>query len=267
MSDRRRTTASADPGDAFVLQTPPPAFGLSDLLSARTCADPLEMFDVRLLVHLVRRSHAQLTPSQGMVAQCDEQELALAVHGRPVRGGSDRRALSRSIDRLCRAVVTLHDCDLVAGSASGHVSRAPLLRATAEGPRPAPFRFDFSPWFASAVITGRFPVLDLSIMRRLRNTSERLWAYLEGTAAFRPALSGTEHAVLSLDEKFFTDLSLHSRRLADARRRVEAAAARIEEVDPRYVGFRIVRRRAGELLRTERRVRTADACPGETFWL
>lgn len=267
MLDRGKTTATAGPGGALVLQTPPPAFGLPDLLSERTCADPLEMLDLRLLAHLVWRSEVRLTPSQGMVAQCSEQELAIAGHGRPVGGGSDRGALNLSIDRLCRAVVTLHDCDLVAGSERGHVSRAPLLRATAEGPRTASLRFDFSPWFASAVVTGGFPLLDVSIMRRLPRTSERLWAYLEGTTAFRPAVPGIERAFITLDEKLLMDLLLHDQRLADARRRVEAAADRIEKVDSRYLDFRIVRRGASRLLRVERRVRTAGPRWSATFGL
>lgn len=254
--DRAEITASAGRGDAFVPQTPAPAFGLPDLLSERTCADPLEMLDLRVLVHLVQRSGAQLTPSQGMVAQCGEHELALAVHGRPVRGGSDRRALIRSIDRLCRAVVTLHDCDLVAGSVPGHVSRAPLIRASTGGPRLAPVRFDFSPWFASTVLTGSFPLLDLSVMRRLRSTSERLWAYLEGTTAFRLTVPGTERAVVALDERLLFDLRVRYRRSIEARRSVEAAADRIRRVDRRYLDFRIVRRRAGWLLRVHRRVQT-----------
>lgn len=251
----RGIAASAGPDQQFVLQAPPPAFGLPDLLSARTCADPLEPLDLRLLVYLVRRSDLQLPPSHGMVAQCCEQELALGAHGRAIRGGSDRRALTRSIDRLCRAVVTLHDCDLVADSAGGHLSRAPLIRATSEGPRPAPFRFAFSPWFASAVATGRFPLLDLSIMRRLACTSERLWAYLEGTTAFRPAVPGIERVFITLDEQLLTTLALRHRSSADARRSVKAAANRIQYVDPRYLAFRTVRRRAGWVLRVERQTR------------
>ena len=221
-----------------------PAFALSDLLTERACRGPLEPIDLRSLAYLSRRLSAST------LAECELQELARAVYGRQP-GGSDRRAIDRSVERLAEAVAILDGWDLTAGSRQVGRTRAPLFHAIAEGPRGS-LRFEFSPWLAAAIAAEHFPRLELSVKRALSPTSERLLACLETVKAGVPQPGGVERLAIRLDEDLYARLALRYRRAHDARRHLLEAAEQIAQVDRRYVSVSIRRRRFGWLLCVER---------------
>ncbi len=231
----------------------PPAFGVDQLLRSRSCREPLEPLDLRALAFLTTRLGSAPMPTR---AECSLAELAAAVYGRPP-GGSDRRTLESSLDRLEAAVVTLNGCDLVAGRTSGGVTRAPLFRAVAIESGPARLRYEFSPWLVGAVLQGGFPRLDLRILRALPATAARLWALLEGGVGFAPYAEGLELLTLRLDGHLHDALALGHARAADARRCARHAAAQVAGADPRYARLEVRLIRSGWVLRVERRIGTA----------
>jgi len=226
----------------------PPCFGIDRLLRSSTCREPIGPLDLRALAFLARRLGAVRSPTQ---AECSLPELAAAVYGRSV-GGSDRRALEASLHRLEAAVVTLEGCDLVAGELAAALTRAPLFRAVSVAESPARLRYEFSPWLAGAVAQGRFPRLDLGVLRSLSATAARLWALLEGTERFEAHVEGRDALVVPLDEHLHDALALGHARAVDARRTLRLAAAEVVAADPRYVELAVRRTRPGWVLRVER---------------
>jgi len=226
----------------------PPGFALDQLLRSRTCREPLGPLDLRALAFLTRRLCPVRSPTR---AGCSLSELGAAVYGRSV-GGSDRRTLEASLHRLEAAVVTLEDCDLVAGGLSSGMTRAPLFRAVSMAETPTRLIYEFSPWFAGAVAQGRFPILDLDILRTLPATAARLWALLEG-AEWLGAHAGVNLALtMRCDDHLYDALALGQAREQDARRALRLAAAEVAAADPRYVELTVKRARSGWVLRVER---------------
>lgn len=228
----------------------PPSFAIERLLRSTTCRDPLEPLDLRTLTVLARRLSQVRSPTR---AKCRLSELGAAVYGRHA-GGSDRRALEASLHRLEAAVVTLEGCDLVAGELSSATTRAPLFRAVSVAEAPARLSYEFSPWLAAAVAHGRFPLLDLDVLRTLPATAARLWALLEGTDWLTAHVEGDRARTLRCDDRLRDALGLGHARDADARRALRLAAAEVVAADPRYRELAVKRTRAGWVLRAERSV-------------
>jgi hypothetical protein len=231
----------------------PPGFGPEVLLRPRTCCEPLAPLDLRSLSFLAARLGSGSPPFQ---AECSLSELGAAVYGRRA-GGSDRRALEASLHRLEAAVVTLEGCDLVAGELSPATTRAPLFRAVSVAGAPPRLTYEFSPWLAAAVAHGRFPLLDLELLRALPATAARLWALLEGTSRLAPDRGERGVRSLRCDHHLCDALGLGHAREADARRALRLAAAEVVAADPRYVELAVKRTRAGWVLRAERAHRAA----------
>lgn len=235
----------------------PPSFGIDRLLRSRTCREPLEPLDLRALAFLAQRLCPRRAPTR---AECSLSELGAAVYGREL-GGSDRRALEASLHRLEAAAVTLEGCDLVAGDLSPAVTRAPLFSAVSVAEAPARLAYEFSPWLAGAVAQGRFPRLDLEVLRSLASTAARLWSLLEGMDRFDTHAEGREALVLRVDDHLHDALGLGHARSTDRRRRLRLAAAEIAAADSRYADLCVKRTRSGWVLRVERSMRDGPTIP------
>lgn len=195
----------------------------NDLMGPVAATIPLRLIDLDVLAWLAARR-----PWGEVDVLFSRSRLAHDLFDR-APGGRERSMVNESLQRLNAVSLTF------VGHYAPTRKRAkfPDVRLVSELERVdyRTSRVGLAPWLAQQLEEKYVTYLDWATLRALRGLSKRLWIYLEAEDHQRRRKGPPW---LALGEKTWTALGLDFKKPAQARAAIRRAAARIEQVDPRY---------------------------------
>jgi hypothetical protein len=218
----------------------------TDLLGYMRVRRPLRLVDLEILSWL-----SATRDRSGNSVTFSRTSLAMALFGR-TPGGTERQIVNESLDRLLTASLTFDGYSAWTREKTRFESVG-LLNTIAQV-NGHTLRADFATWFKRNLERDYVTYMDWQILRQLRGLSKRLWIYLEAENYRNRTDYSPDRAWLALGPKTWRSLGMSYAVESQARNAIEAAAARIANIDPGY-RFEMAQRGRSHLLRIESRRR------------
>lgn len=218
--------------------------------SGRLRVDP----DLDVLVWLTERYRRE--PREDRVVAFTLYQLGKALYGRKP-SGKHNQSMRASLRRLKMVTVTLQGYDSLRGEREARVASDDSLieRIVSElddigsdgqrqpgALRGSSFKVQLAPWLADQIARGNVTYLDWETLISLNGLAKRLWVLLQAER-YKPDGPETEATWIALGDYFAVTIGAHYKHQRQLRSAIDKRLMpEIARRDPRYVGWRIVKR-------------------------
>jgi hypothetical protein len=228
-----------------------------DLMGDVYITRPFQLFDIDVLAWLVQRWRETEMRDDGYVG-FSLREMGTDFFG-VTPSGAHRQMLRASLVRLRTETVTIVGWDAIRKQRNQQVCSLENLisilqwRPQMNGParswdpaalgalRGHTFEAALAPWMVAQLQAGNVTYLDWRILRALKGSAKRLWAYLMAQKFERVGGVGCAETTVVLNDRTYMALGLHEARPDARRRRLRHAGQDIVEADRSFAEVRVER--------------------------